>query len=455
MSFEPLELWDLTIPEMPPRSRLFRLEPMGLGTAMQESLLGYVVRLAREHCVRPLQLIKSEIIPLTEIRYLKSSSSFNAKYTKTINAHMKYAREFTRALGLLTLRDDLEGLSFLPWAAVLDSKGTKVLHPHPKWCPACFEEWRFQKLEPYSPLIWASAMTSLCAIHRCKLVDTCPWCGKHQPFIPRHQYLDHCSYCGSTLVGPVGHIEAMMQSEGVRSAYERYATGAITEMILMAEEAKVYATYENLREQMIQTVRLVTGGNVTEFERKLGFTDTVIQQWISKNTRPQLELLMRLCYRLGTSPVALLKDGPTPDLVSFNKSFATHRARTRKVLTARLRLDIEKELASILENTKEHPTFKEVCKRVGYTNNFLRYWFPEQCLAISNKHKARQRERTATKRREAEAITERIVLGMLKNGTALSHRVISAELIKHGLSILNPDLRAVIQKTKEDFLKGL
>ncbi|OIQ75961.1 hypothetical protein GALL_423630 [mine drainage metagenome] len=450
---EAMELWDIITPEMPPRSRLFRLEPIGIGTAMQESLLGYIVRLAREHHVRPLTLIKSEILPLTEIRHLKSSSSFLTKYTKTINAHMKYAREFCRATQQLTQRDDLDNLTFLPWADVLDSKGAKVLHPHPKWCPACFQEWRTEHVEPYAPSAWSSAMTTICSQHRCKLVDACPWCGKHQPFIPKHQYLDHCSHCGSTLVGPVGHIESMMQADGIRSAYERYSSAAIGEMIMAANEAREYASYKNLQQRLRQTVQMVTDGNVTQFERWLGFTDTVIQQWISKNTRPQSGQLIKLCYRLGTSPVELLRDGPAPDLINFDQTFSQHRARPRRILTAKLRSKLEIELTNILENPNEHPTLKEVCKRLGHTINFLRYWFPDQCSVISNKHKDYVRERTISNKLRAQQITRTIVLGMLQSGKLISSRQIEAELRKHQLSSINPDIRAVVRKTKEDFLK--
>lgn len=449
-----IELWDLSVPDMPPRSRLFRLEPKGLGTPMQESLLGYIVRLSRAHYVLPLTLIKSEILPLTKIRHLISSSSFNTKYTKTINAHMKYAREFSSATQQLTLRDDLDKLTFLPWADVLDSKGPKVLHPHPKWCPACFHDWRTEHVEPYAPLIWSSAMATICSQHRCKLVDACPWCGKHQPFIPKHQYLDHCSHCGSTLVGPVGHIKSMMQAEGVRSAYERYTTAAFSEMIMAAEEAKGYASYNNLQKRLQQTVKMVTNGNVTQFERYLGFTNTVIQQWVSKNTRPQIGQLIKLCYRLGTSPVKLLRDGPSIDLINLDQTFTQHRARPRKALTANLRSKLNLELRKVLESSQEHPSFKEVCKQLGYTNNFLKYWFPDQCLAISNKHKEYVRERTIDKKRQAAETTQDVVSGMLQSGMFFTNKQIELELKKHRLSSRDPAIRAVITKTKEDYLKG-
>lgn len=50
-TLELLDFWDLTLPPIPPRSRLFCLPPVGIGTAAVESLTGYVARLAMTHGV--------------------------------------------------------------------------------------------------------------------------------------------------------------------------------------------------------------------------------------------------------------------------------------------------------------------------------------------------------------------------------------------------------------------
>jgi hypothetical protein len=109
----------------------------------------------------------------------------------------------------------------------------------------------------------------------------------------------------------------------------------------------------------------------------------------------------------------------------------------------------------IIQSSNEHPTFKEVCERLGQTNNFLKYWFPDQCLAISNKHKAHARERTISKKRHAEEKTHEIVFGMLRSGKLIGNRQIETELKKHQLSILDPNIRAIVRKAKEDFLNGM
>jgi TniQ len=48
---QPFESWSLSSQPVPPRSQLYSLQPVGVGTGMVESLTGYVARLAEAHSV--------------------------------------------------------------------------------------------------------------------------------------------------------------------------------------------------------------------------------------------------------------------------------------------------------------------------------------------------------------------------------------------------------------------
>ena len=50
---EPYESWNLDLPLLPKRSRLYHLEPIAIGTTYVEGLISYVCRLAEAHCVSP------------------------------------------------------------------------------------------------------------------------------------------------------------------------------------------------------------------------------------------------------------------------------------------------------------------------------------------------------------------------------------------------------------------
>src|SRR5215213_5518429 len=68
-------VWDVTAPELPPRSRLSHLAPIGAGTAEVESLTGYIARLAAIHCVNPGALFAQEMVPLINCSYLLKSET--------------------------------------------------------------------------------------------------------------------------------------------------------------------------------------------------------------------------------------------------------------------------------------------------------------------------------------------------------------------------------------------
>ena len=58
------EHWSLKPTEIPPRSRLFSLEPVAVGTPYTESLSSYLHRLAQAHCLTSQKLVMGEIAPL-------------------------------------------------------------------------------------------------------------------------------------------------------------------------------------------------------------------------------------------------------------------------------------------------------------------------------------------------------------------------------------------------------
>lgn len=58
--------WDLASERLPERSRLYAPAPVGMGTALGESLTSYLARLAAAHCVYPGILLREMILPMLE-----------------------------------------------------------------------------------------------------------------------------------------------------------------------------------------------------------------------------------------------------------------------------------------------------------------------------------------------------------------------------------------------------
>src|SRR5258708_16223116 len=90
--------WEVERPVMPARSRLFSLEPVGVGTAAVESLTGYVARLAEGHTVSTRDLVVQEILPLLRRPHLAATrdpsllSAFWRNDTRALNGTGMLAR---------------------------------------------------------------------------------------------------------------------------------------------------------------------------------------------------------------------------------------------------------------------------------------------------------------------------------------------------------------------------
>ncbi len=182
-------------------SRLYSLEPIGVGTPLTESLSSYLTRLAQEHCVTPKKLIMGEIAPSilgdkyqSEMLSKNVSTLFgNSDAKPAINGMRDMTRSLTVALESLTLREDLRYLSFLAWKGIIKERG--LFRQHKAWCPQCLEQWQQETKYLYEPLIWSFKDVNYCSQHHCQLVDRCPHCDSQLKAISDRSILGLCDRC--------------------------------------------------------------------------------------------------------------------------------------------------------------------------------------------------------------------------------------------------------------------
>lgn len=204
-----LEIYDsLIFPknlEIPKRSRLFHLEPIGVGTPFTESLSSYLCRLAQEHCVTPQKLIMGEIAPLlmgdkynSEMLSKNVSTLFgNSDGKPALNGMREMTKSLVDVLEKLTLRQNLKFLSCLSWKGIIKERG--LFRQNKAWCPQCFEQWRREEKAIYEPLIWSFKDINFCPQHQCQLVDICLNCGSSLKMIANSLQLGFCYRCKAWL----------------------------------------------------------------------------------------------------------------------------------------------------------------------------------------------------------------------------------------------------------------
>jgi len=133
----------LTLPPLPPPTRLYHLAPIGVGTPHVESLTGYLQRLAEAHHVSTSDLVSGELLPVLQPGGLggKPVATWLSQEGPHLNGTGAMAGEAARALALLTGRQELLCLTLQPWTAVIAAYGLVRIRKHSRrWCDACYRD---------------------------------------------------------------------------------------------------------------------------------------------------------------------------------------------------------------------------------------------------------------------------------------------------------------------------
>src|SRR5258708_26683461 len=209
MQVRPLfDSWTLSGRPLPPRSLLYALEPIGVGTAFVESLSGYVARLAEAHSVSVGDLVglvladvpnpKGAILPPASKASRRGGHGFRV-CSYTVKGVTDRAMTWVHALEAATSRHDLHCLTLIPFRRALPDH---LFHRHRSWCSLCYEQWRLNNQTTYEPLVWAIKMSSHCLVHKRPLSYTCPHCGRLLNPLGVFARPGHCERCGGWLGSP-------------------------------------------------------------------------------------------------------------------------------------------------------------------------------------------------------------------------------------------------------------
>lgn len=247
------ELWSPQALEIRPCSRLFSLEPIGIGTSTTESLSSYLCRLADEHCVSLQKLVTQEISPLIiDLQYEQDSASQslssvfgNSDAKPAINGMRDKTRSLVNALEKLTLRQDLRYLSCLTYQGAI--KNRSLFRQYKAWCPQCFEQWRQEQQTIYEPLLWSFKDVNYCLHHNSQLRDRCPHCDSPQKAIANFSIPGYCNKCRSWL-GKDENRSVLLSESSFLDNY--FVVKSIGDFIALTPELSYQFTLKNLKKKL-------------------------------------------------------------------------------------------------------------------------------------------------------------------------------------------------------------
>ena len=393
--------------EMPPRSRLYCLTPLGMGTAEMESFTSYVTRLAWAYRVSPRVLVAQEIIPKLKraLHYhasFEKLGSFCRREAMTLNGAGETAVEWTDALGQLTMREDLHHLTAQAWASGFASRW--LLRRHPSWCPACYQEWQEQGQPIYQPLLWMLQAVTICLRHRRRLEDRCPSCQKNQSAIALKTSHGFCTQCSAWL-GTLPGLNVPQEIDDETLAWQEWVVRSIDEL----HQAGVSESlpWERLLVGLAACVTSV--GSRTRVAEMVGMSDDNLSAWLRGRVMPTLNRLLEFCYVLDVSPLQLMTTDPGV-LSQTIQTSEVHRS-PRPKRPEYHRIDGERALAlmhTVLEGSEAPLPVFEIERRLGLGARTLKNRFPHECALITAQYRThlseQARQRTEKKCEEVRKV---------------------------------------------------
>jgi len=429
------ETWDLTVPVLPPRSRLFNLNPIGVGTPMAECLASYFSRLAEAHCLSPGLLHQHELMP----RGAGARNMFSCKtdgharsYTSSINGKDSVAANFVSVLGDLTGRGDLKYLTMIPWKPVLTSKF--LMRNVAAWCPDCLIGWEESGQRIYAPLLWTLEVVKFCPYHRCPLRLTCPHCGLPQGVLGQRSRVGFCARCRQSIASDSGKDDSERYSalRQETPAWEIWVANQVARLI----EAGPHDPPLLAREQLAELIRVASDiASVSKFARVLGVSTTAVKEW-QMGVQPTFVLYLRLARVLNVCLADLLTTRVTPARIRFLRLVGVPQWRNVWLPRHSMlnRQDAARQMDAALTEVPPR-SLMAFARRHGYSCGTLRRCFPDQCRAIQQRY--REHYAASIEQRRAAKIGEfrRIAYRLHDHGMELcSNRILTRMSVPYSLN---------------------
>jgi TniQ len=455
------ESWNCTPAVLPPRSRLYALEPIGVGTPFVESLSSYVVMLADAHAVSVGDLVGRELSrvaakPLISFaRFMKenraNSHGFHAR-TCAINGFGESSERWIEALERTTLRTKLRFLTLSPFDGVFSRLG--VSRDTHVWCPTCYHAWRDNDAVIYEPLLWSIGIVTLCPRHLIPLIEQCPHCHCRSKPLTVFSRPGLCSRCHEWLgVCSAASAESGVSGRLADTDNALWRAEMIGELVASAPRLDGPSLHSVLIANLRACVDAVAGGNLHRFADACRVSRPPLEVHLSGRNVPSIDFLLRICWQLRIPITAFLENDSCRAATYWER--ARQSVDTMRMASA-FRPVEQVHLALFRADEEEPvPSLMEIARRLGYKGTERLYQVDRDlCKRLSAKYR-RSGQSHGWRKRGAEKISEKVDIQALLQESLAQEQPVSPHHIAARLGYANegylqrrfPDLcRAIRQK---------
>lgn len=273
---------------VPPRSILFGVPLEGTCGSTLEALSSYLCRLSALHQLSLARFVSDVVNP----QLVEGESKYVASSVVFASAPGRIADSFVRILNSLTLKNNLELGTFLPWRQHIGLHLQTVRHV--RYCPLCLVEQKARAAVSYA-LIWTLPFVRVCHLHGTHLLDRCYKCGTQMDVRLGRSSEGRCYRCGCFLRDglPAARTETDIQ--------DRLIARSVHEMLSLNDSPLAISSLLSFPVRMQQLVAQHFAGNELRASRELGISRDVL-----RSAKPRLSNLIEVASRFGVTPVELL-----------------------------------------------------------------------------------------------------------------------------------------------------
>jgi TniQ len=374
---------------MPERSHLYPLQPLLLGTPFAESFTSYITRLAAVHQIPTGILLAQELAPFIT-RYpgpnpdSLSQVFFHIFFNQTgaWNGTGTMALEPILILQKLTRQPTLKYLTLMPWSKVLPTRN--LLRKYKAWCPLCYHEWNQCGMPIYEPLIWSISTITVCSKHQYPLMSYCPNCGKNIYLLAWNTRSGFCCQCRSWLGTGCSILESkLINSQDI--IWQSFVVSQVGELIAQAPYLVEAPNRDSVANAINKCIDAATDGNAKAFAQEMCLSLTVPRDWRIGKALPQLNKLLRVCYRLSISLIDIYLGNLKIDspIILKELPFSEQYSKTNRSFDA----DKVREFLELHFETNPPQSLKQLAFQIGYDPADLYRYFPDLCHQISTRYK--------------------------------------------------------------------
>lgn len=382
-------------PELPPRSVLAPVEPLGMGTGFRECLSSYLQRLADAHCTTPQILIRELICP--GARYLMSIEADTCWQSSSFNTIGRIPGMWARLLSASTGIKGLERLTLMPLCGEIPFRN--LASRNLRWCPLCLYE-DLDGNTPYGRLLWNLEAVTACPKHGVCLIDQCG-CSPADAVRAQHRkYLPHlCRRCGRSL-GHRGLAHMVPATPG--EVHRSLLIHELLECDLFEDGSRKSGL---IGVSMFLQKEIQRVGNAASLARMIGVSKGSLHGWVNGHHHPPLPWIVRIAERRLVSIREVISGGLLGESAKQSPNSLCVRERRAWAGSPGKR---EAARLELLDALSSNPPIRltEVCKKLDIDRRILRMMHPDLVKSITSRWGEWSRKETK-KRHMEKAVTIR------------------------------------------------